>query len=181
MIYPAAVWGISRIKPDSAEGNLIYQGDCLAGSTQLQDGQTEGPYFFPRSEGMSNYGASSSELEKAVQQRRGDIAKRDVFNAPAKVQRTSAQLDVLVDVQAFYAALRLCLHISFTFLLCGQAPSHKRADIPAQHYVITYWYHTPVSMMSLSLFYVRFSRTIDCDAQLRLGIAPPQPLDYIDL
>ena len=77
MIYPAAVWGISRIKPDSAEGNLIYQGECLAGSTQLQDGQTEGPYFFPRAEGMSNYGASSSELEKAVQERRGDIAKRE--------------------------------------------------------------------------------------------------------
>jgi len=111
----------------------------------------------------------------------GDIAKRDVFNAPAKVQRTSAQLDVLVDVQAFYAALRLCLHISFTFLLCGQAPSHKRADIPAQHYVITYWYHKPLSMGSLSIFYVRFSRTIDCDAQIRLGIDPHQPLDYIDL
>ena len=111
----------------------------------------------------------------------GDIAKRDVFNAPAKVQRTSAQLDILVNVQAFYVALRLCLHMSFTFLLSGQAPSHNRADIPAQHYVITYWYHTPVSMMSLSLFYVRFSRTIDCDAQLRLGIDPHQPLDYIDL
>ena len=43
MIYPAAVWGISRIKPASAEGNLIYQGECLAGSTQLPAGQTAGP------------------------------------------------------------------------------------------------------------------------------------------
>ncbi|WP_308607870.1 potassium-transporting ATPase subunit C, partial [uncultured Corynebacterium sp.] len=29
MIYPAAVWGISRITPKSAEGNLIYRGECL--------------------------------------------------------------------------------------------------------------------------------------------------------
>ena len=111
----------------------------------------------------------------------GDIAKRDVFNAPAKVQRTSAQLDILVNVQAFYVALRLCLHMSFTFLLSGQAPSHNRADIPAQNYVITYRYHNPVSMTSRSLFYVRLSRAIDCDAQLRLAIDPHQPLGYIDL
>nr|EEI15056.1 hypothetical protein HMPREF0276_0872 [Corynebacterium accolens ATCC 49725] len=111
----------------------------------------------------------------------GDITKRDVFNAPAKVQRTSTQFDIFIDVQAFYAALPLCLHISFTYLLSGQAPCHNRADIPAQNYVITYRYHKPMSMTSRSLFYVRFSRTINCDAQLRLGIDPHQPLDYIDL
>lgn len=77
MVYPAAVWAISRITPQSADGNLIYQGECLVGSTQIQDGVSEGPYFFPRAEGMSNYGTSSTELEKNIQERRAAIAQRE--------------------------------------------------------------------------------------------------------
>ena len=77
MAYPAAVWAISRITPDSADGNLIYQGECLVGSSQIQDGLTDGPYFFPRAEGMSNYGTSSSELEKSITERRESIAQRE--------------------------------------------------------------------------------------------------------
>ncbi|EFM44857.1 hypothetical protein HMPREF0277_0149 [Corynebacterium accolens ATCC 49726] len=68
--------------------------------------------------------------------------------------------------------------MSFTYLLSGQALCHKRADIPAQNYVITYRHYKPVSMTSLSHFYVRFSRTIDCGAQFRLAIDTHQPLDY---
>ena len=77
MIYPAAVWGLSRITPKSADGNLIYQGECLVGSTQIQDGLEDGPYFFARAEGMSNYGTSSTELEKAIRERREEIAQRE--------------------------------------------------------------------------------------------------------
>lgn len=80
MVYPAAVWAISRITPQSADGNLIYQGECLVGSTQIQDGVSEGPYFFPRAEGMSNYGTSSTELEKNIQERRAAIAQREGVN-----------------------------------------------------------------------------------------------------
>ena len=77
MIYPAAVWGISRITPKSAEGNLVYQGECLVGSSQIQDGVEDGPYFFARAEGMSNYGTSSTELERAIRERREEIAQRE--------------------------------------------------------------------------------------------------------
>ncbi|MDO5032643.1 potassium-transporting ATPase subunit C [Corynebacterium sp.] len=77
LLYPVAIWGVSRATADSADGNLIHNGECLVGSTQIQDGLTEGPYFFARAEGMSNYGASSSELEKAIHQRRGEIAQRE--------------------------------------------------------------------------------------------------------
>lgn len=80
MVYPAAVWAISRITPQSADGNLIYQGECLVGSTQIQDGVSEGPYFFPRVEGMSNYGTSSTDLEKNIQERRAAIAQREGVN-----------------------------------------------------------------------------------------------------
>ncbi|MCT2339253.1 potassium-transporting ATPase subunit C [Corynebacterium sp. p3-SID1056] len=77
LAYPAAVWGISRIKADSAEGSLLYQGECLAGSAKLQDGVSEGPYFFPRAEGMSNYGASSAVLQEEIGKRRQAIAQRE--------------------------------------------------------------------------------------------------------
>lgn len=75
--YPVAVWGFSRVTADTADGALVYSGDCLLASTELSDGRTDGPWFFGRGEGLTNMGPNNEELLNSINTRRQEIATRE--------------------------------------------------------------------------------------------------------
>lgn len=84
LLYPAAVWAVSRINSESVEGDLVYSGSCLVASRQLDDGRAANNpdmWFVGRAEGMSNLGPSSPDLAESINQRRQEIAARE--NVPA--------------------------------------------------------------------------------------------------
>lgn len=100
VVYPAAVWGVSRISSGSAEGSPVTDAaGCVVGSAwvgldpQVADGQ-EDPYFHNRVVGSvadgdpfapgdpaaalpSNQGPSSEILAEFVTARRAEIAARE--------------------------------------------------------------------------------------------------------
>ncbi|MGC0364662.1 K+-transporting ATPase ATPase C chain [Rhodococcus sp. 27YEA15] len=100
VLYPAAVWGVSRISSGSAEGSsLVDSSGCVVGSAwigvdpQVASGQND-PYFHSRVVGSvtdgdpftpgdpaaalpSNLGPSNPTLADFVEQRRAAIAARE--------------------------------------------------------------------------------------------------------
>lgn len=94
LAYPAAVWGVSRIVADSADGHLVHDGTCLVAAGGMADGRgptdpateqqpdaaaaTESLRFMAgRAEGLTNLGPSSPELATAIGTRRAAIAERE--------------------------------------------------------------------------------------------------------
>ncbi len=90
--YPAAVWAISRIDTDAAEGSALRTADgCVVGSSlvgvapEVEPGAPD-PYFHLRetAAGPSNLGPSSEELAASIEERRTGIAERESMD-PADV------------------------------------------------------------------------------------------------
>jgi potassium-transporting ATPase KdpC subunit len=100
IVYPAAVWGISRLPglQANAEGSVLPggTGSSLIGIDPVPANPAADPWFHTRpsasapddavaglgpadatTSGGSNLGASSEDLEQAVEQRRAAIAARD--------------------------------------------------------------------------------------------------------
>lgn len=94
LAYPAAVWGVSRLASRSADGDLVYSGDCLLAARGMADGR--GPadpaadsgsapaggadslrFMAGRPIGMTNEGPNSPALSAAINTRRAAIAARE--------------------------------------------------------------------------------------------------------
>lgn len=80
LAYPGAVWALSRLTADSAEGHLVYDNGRLVASTLLDDGRAAAEpdaWFYGRPKGMSNLGPTSEELAASIHERRQAIAQRE--------------------------------------------------------------------------------------------------------
>ncbi|CCQ14007.1 Potassium-transporting ATPase C chain [Rhodococcus sp. AW25M09] len=118
--YPAAVWGISRIGSDSAEGSPLRDAQgCVVGSAligvdpQVAPGEPD-PFFHTRAGAdpaaavPSNLGPASEVLASAVEQRRAAIAARenvDPTAVPADAV-TGSGSGVDPDISPAYAAIQ---------------------------------------------------------------------------
>ena len=130
--YPAAVWAVSRIGSDSAEGSPIRDASgCVVGSaligvdTTVEDGRPD-PYFHTRVTGSVadddafaagdpsaalplNQGPSSDTLASFIEQRRAAIAERENVD-PAAVPVdavTGSGSGVDPDISPAYAELQV--------------------------------------------------------------------------
>ena len=128
--YPAAVWAISRINADGAEGSQLADRDgCIVGSSILGvDQQPEpgrpDPFLHarlgggvddplapgdPASSGASNLGPNSEDLVAIIEARRAAIAKRegvDPARVPADaVTSSGSKLDPAISPE--YAELQV--------------------------------------------------------------------------
>ncbi|MEW1958111.1 potassium-transporting ATPase subunit KdpC [Kineococcus sp. NPDC059986] len=100
LLYPLLVFGIGRLTPGRADGQIVssasVNGGKPVGSVLIGQAFTGNQWFWPRpsaagkdgydptSSGASNLGPESSDLLKAVQERRATLAAAD-GTAPAAV------------------------------------------------------------------------------------------------
>ncbi|WP_040795189.1 potassium-transporting ATPase subunit C [Nocardia higoensis] len=131
-VYPAAVWTISRLGADSAEGSALTDtAGCVIGSELIgvdpaAPAKGPDPYFHPRSVGSvaagdafatgdpaaalpSNQGPSSELLASWIEQRRAAIAAREGVG-PDQVPVdavTGSGSGVDPDISPAYAALQV--------------------------------------------------------------------------
>lgn len=130
--YPAAVWAVSRIGSNSAEGSaLVDSNGCVVGSSligvdpQVRDGQPD-PFFHTRVTGSvadedafapgdpaaalpSNQGPSSDALAAFIEERRTVIADREGV-APSDVPVdavTGSGSGIDPDISPAYAAIQI--------------------------------------------------------------------------
>jgi K+-transporting ATPase ATPase C chain len=113
--YHLVLWGIGRVVlPSQAEGSLIRRGDgAIVGSRLIAQNFTRPEYFQPRpsavdynaaSTGGSNYGPSSPDQLKLVQERLDAVTKQEGVSAgqvPSEmVTASGAGLDPHIPPQA---------------------------------------------------------------------------------
>jgi K+-transporting ATPase ATPase C chain len=113
--YHLVLWGIGRVAfPSQAEGSLIRRGDgAIVGSRLIAQNFTRPEYFQPRpsavdynaaSTGGSNYGPSSPDQLKLVQERLDAVTKQEGVSAgqvPSEmVTASGAGLDPHIPPQA---------------------------------------------------------------------------------
>ncbi|RRQ28336.1 potassium-transporting ATPase subunit C [Rhodococcus sp. Eu-32] len=130
--YPVAVWAVSRLDTESAEGSPLRDAaGCVVGSSlvgvdpQVPDGQPD-PYFHPRVTGSvadddafapgdpsaalpTNQGPSSETLASFVGQRRAEVAARENVD-PSQVPVdavTGSGSGIDPDISPAYAALQI--------------------------------------------------------------------------
>lgn len=75
LAYPLVIWGISRVRADSADGGLVHDGECLVASRGMADGRED--LFRSRPEGMSNLSPKNPDQVEARAERRAEIADRE--------------------------------------------------------------------------------------------------------
>lgn len=106
-VYPLAVTLCSRaLFPRQADGSLVLEGQTLVGSSLLAQKFSDSKYFWPRpsaadyatvSSGASNKGPTSSDLAKAIADRRKSLGN----SAPVDLITSSASgLDPHISPQA---------------------------------------------------------------------------------
>ncbi|WP_380170330.1 potassium-transporting ATPase subunit KdpC [Kineococcus sp. DHX-1] len=96
LLYPLLVFGIGRLTPGRADGQIVSSAGKPVGSVLIGQQFTGGQWFWPRpsaagkdgydptSSGASNLGPENSDLLKAVEERRATLAAAD-GTAPADV------------------------------------------------------------------------------------------------
>lgn len=128
-LYPAAVWGLSRLDTTAAEGSFVTDArgcrtsDLLGVDQQVRPGDPD-PFLHnrvaggvddpmapgdPRASGASNLGPGSPELVRIVTARRAAIAARDGVS-PAQVPAdavTASGSGLDPDISPAYAALQV--------------------------------------------------------------------------
>lgn len=96
LLYPLLVFGIGRLTPGRADGQIVSSAGTPVGSAIIGQQFTGNEWFWPRpsaagkdgydptSSGASNLGPENSDLLKAVEERRATLAAAD-GTAPADV------------------------------------------------------------------------------------------------
>ncbi|GAB3466922.1 potassium-transporting ATPase subunit KdpC [Kineococcus endophyticus] len=96
LLYPLLVFGIGRLTPGRADGQIVTSAGTPVGSAIIGQQFTGNEWFWPRpsaagkdgydptSSGASNLGPENSDLLKAVEERRATLAAAD-GTAPADV------------------------------------------------------------------------------------------------
>jgi K+-transporting ATPase ATPase C chain len=114
-IYPAAVWGASRLFPHRANGSLLVEEGKVIGSELIGQNFTSDKYFIPRpsaagtgydaaNSGATNLGPLSQKLSDSVKERVAEYRKRngldDKTPVPADaVLSSSSGLDPHISVK----------------------------------------------------------------------------------
>ncbi|PRY15333.1 potassium-transporting ATPase subunit KdpC [Kineococcus rhizosphaerae] len=142
VLYPLAVFGIGRLTPGRADGQIVSSGGTAVGSRIIGQAFTGDQWFWPRpsaagkdgydptSSGASNLGPNNPDLLKAVEERRAAVAAADGTNpadvAPDALTASGSGLDP--DISPEYARQQVARVAGARGLSEQQV-----ADLVAQH------------------------------------------------